>query len=630
MSFLFEAIDLNYTINNKKILNNLNFKIPKNKLTCILGKSGSGKTSLISILTGKIKNVNIEGILKFNNNLFDKSLINNISAFVDQNDILSPNLTTYELLEFCVNLKLKDLNNLEKKEKINNLLFNLDLNEQKNVIIGNNEKKGLSGGQKKRLSIALEIINDPNLIFLDEPTSGLDTYNAFNVINILKNMTENNKTIIVILHQPASEIFNLLDNILILDDGNLCYCDEKDNFISYIKNLGFECPIYTNPLDYLFMNLLHTKYNAKTLIDYYNNNQKTNINEINVINEIDENHENNDIIEIKKNTNKQFYKDFKIILTRKFKEIYRNKRSFKVKIIQSIFLAIIIALVFMTFDYSQKSIQNRLGFLFFICIEIFMSSVYSNIHLFFVEKNIFYKEYSSGWYSLLSFYTSKILAELPVSILTSFLLTTIVYFLVGLKKNFVNYIIFIIIIFFCTLCGNAFGILIGTLFSKIELALSASPAIILPILLLSGFFINSSNVPIYLRWIKYLSPIYYSFSSLVQNELSNLNFDCDNSTNDCEYKTGEEVLHDLNLNHENMNIIINIIIMLTIYILLSFFSYIFLKKYIKKSKEDPYKNINNKQINNYKNIRDSHIEINERSSKNDNTKSKYKIESIII
>lgn len=590
MSFLFEVNNLNYSINNKKILNNLNFKIPKNKLTCILGKSGSGKTSLISILAGKIKNGDIEGILKFNNNFFDKAIVNNISAFVNQNDILSPNLTSYELLELCVNLKLKDLNNIEKTAKINNLLYNLDLNDQKNILIGNDEKKGLSGGQKKRLSIALEIINDPNIIFLDEPTSGLDTYNAFNVIKILKNMTETNKTIIIILHQPASEIFNLLDYLLILDDGNICYCDKKNNFIDHINNLGFDCPIYTNPLDYLFMKLLHTNYNSNLLIDYYNNNLDDSQNDnINIINN------NNNLKNYEKNTNKRFYKDFKILLNRKFKEIYRNRRSFKVKIIQSIFLAIIIALVFMRFDYSQKSIKNRLGFMFFICIEIFMSSVYSNIHLFFVEKNIFYKEYSSGWYSLLSFYTSKILAELPVSIFTSFILTTIVYFIVGLKQNFVNYIIFIIIIFFCTLCGNAFGILIGTLFSKIELALSASPAIILPILLLSGFFIDSSNVPIYLRWIKYLSPIYYSFSALVQNELTDLNFECTNSTNNCEYNTGQEVLYDLNLNHEKMTIVLNLIIMFVIYIILSVISYILLKTYIKKSKEDPYKNLNNKE-----------------------------------
>jgi ABC-type multidrug transport system ATPase subunit len=558
MNNLFLLKNVLYSANDSIILDKINAFIPKNKLTCILGKSGAGKTSLMSILSGQILQGNIEGKIKFCNNNFNKELMKNSIAYVKQKDILSENLTIYELILLCATLKLKVTKD-EIKIKVNNIIDILDLTDCKDTFIGGETKKGISGGQKKRISIALELINDPDIIFLDEPTSGLDTYNAFNVMQILKKLVDQGKTIITILHQPASEIFHLIDHLIVIDKGKICYCDKQPQFINFINNIGYQCPIYTNPADFLFMNILNSDYDSLP----YNKNRY----------------------------NRGFLFTFRVLIKRRMKEIYRNRRSFKVKIFQSLFLSLVIALVYMNTDMSQQSIQNRIGLLFFISMQVFMSATYSNIHIFYDEKSIFFREYASKWYSLSSYFLTRSLAEIPVNLLTSLLLGSIVYFAVGLKNTFVNYLIFVIVISFCTLCGNGFGVLIGTMFSRIEIGLAVSPTILVPILLFSGLFQNTNTVPSYFSWIKYISPVQYSFNSLAQNEFRGLDFNCNSTDKECLYETGEDVLNYLNFGN-NMTISINILIMFIIYLFLLLMAYLFLRKSVHKKSHDPYKEIN--------------------------------------
>ncbi|VVU95652.1 ABC-2 type transporter [seawater metagenome] len=570
---LFSLQNISYEINDKLILNNLNMHIVENKLTCILGKSGAGKTTLLSLLAGRILKGDITGNLKVGINNFDKKRIKRKIAYVKQKDIMSDNLTVFELINLCANLKINTTKG-EIKNKVDEIINILDLNECKNVIIGNDMNKGISGGQKKRVAIALELIHDPDIIFLDEPTSGLDTYNAYNVMKILNFLSLKNKTIITILHQPASEIYNLIDYLIVLDNGKCCYSDKQELFIPYLKSLNFNCPIYTNPTDYLFMEILNSEDNVKQMI--INNNIEFTPNSI--------------CLDCNVTQPKTFLQLSRILFKRRLQEIYRNKRAFKTKIYQSIFLSIIIALIYQGLDTSQESVQNRIGLLFFLSMQIFMSAVYGSIHLFYADKIVFKREYDSQWYTLSSYFLTRCISEIPVSILNSLILSTIIYFAVGLHNTFIRYIIFTAIISFCTLCGNGFGFLIGTIFSRLEIGLAVSPAIIVPILLFSGLFQNINSIPIYLSWIKYISPIQYSFNSLAQNEFTGLEFNCNSTQKDCLYENGEDVLNYLNFNE--LSISINILIMFVIYCVLMVLSYLFLKRSVLKRAYNPYKGLN--------------------------------------
>ncbi len=582
---LFLIKELNYSLNTKLILNNINLSIPRNKLTCILGKSGAGKTTLMSLLSGQLLEGDLDGSIKVGNNNFNKKLIKKKIAYVKQKDILSENLTVFELISLCAKLKIKSSKELLNK-KVNDIITILELDSCKNILIGNDSKKGISGGQKKRVSIALELIDDPDIIFLDEPTSGLDTYNAFNVVKILKQLSTKGKTIITILHQPASEIFYLIDNLIIIDNGEICYSNNLNNFIPTLKSLDFECPIYNNPADYLFMNILNNNEKIIKLKNSYNfeiGQQSPFCFDCNIY------------------ESKSLIYTIKILFKRRLKEIYRNNRAFKIKLIQSIFLSILISLVYMGLDLSQESIQNRIGLLFFLSMEIFMTTVYSSIHLFYGDKNIFLREYSSNWYSLSSYFITRCFSEIIINILNSFILSSIIYFSTGLQNSFIKYIIFTSIISFCTLCGNSFGILIGTMFSKLEIGLSISPLIIIPILLFSGLFQNIDSIPIYFSWIKYISPIQYSFNSLAQNEFTGLEFNCNSTEKECLYENGNDVLNYLNFNE--LSISINILIMFIIYCVLLLFSYLFLKKEVLKNSKNPYKFLNKS----YESIRVSEV-----------------------
>lgn len=588
---LYSFNNLKYSVSDKIILNNINGAIPKNKLTAILGKSGAGKTSLMSILSGRLLDGQVEGDIYINNTIFDNRYANYSTAYVQQEDILSDNLTVYELFNLCAILKLKDKQNHIIKQKINEILNVLELEDCKDTIIGNNMHKGISGGEKKRVSIGLELINDPDIIFLDEPTSGLDSYNAFNVMNLLKKLTNLNKTVITILHQPTSEVFESIDHLIILNDGDICYCNKRNLVIPRLQKINLECPIYTNPADFLFRKILSNERNFQLfkqnkihyLLPPEVNNHRKKMN----------------------NTGNSFIYETKILLERNIRELFRDRISFKFKIIQAIFLSMFLSLIFFKLDYSQTSIQNRIGITFYLSINTFMSSVYGTLHTFFHKKTIFFREYQSRWYNFNSYFISKIIADMPLNLIISILMTSIIYFWVGLQNNADKYFTFLGIIIMSTSCGNILGTFISSLFDYFYIAMIFVPTIMMPMLLFSGFFVNNETIPVYFDWIKYLSPIKYNFNALALNEFDGLKFECTNeeiNNDQCLYKTGEDVIDYLNFD-SFFTINMNVLFLGIYYCLFIYFTYIILKKKIDKKIDIPYAKLNKESPNNNINIR---------------------------
>ena len=133
----------------------------------------------------------------------------------------------------------------------------LHLEKCKDTIVGDSIIKGISGGERKRLSVGMEMIMNPSIIFLDEPTSGLDTYTAYSLVKSLKNITSTGRTVVATIHQPSSDLLRLFDDLIILNHGKIIYQGEVNNLVNYFSNLGYKCPEYTNPSDYLFMTILN-------------------------------------------------------------------------------------------------------------------------------------------------------------------------------------------------------------------------------------------------------------------------------------------------------------------------------------------------------------------------------------
>ncbi|XP_065325020.1 broad substrate specificity ATP-binding cassette transporter ABCG2-like [Gordionus sp. m RMFG-2023] len=226
-----------------------------------MGPSGSGKTSLINCLAFRST---VAGKLTGNIYIDDKPLNNNFkyeSGYVVQENILVSTLTIKENIMFSASLRLPSyLDNNYKKHLVDEVISELKLKKCANLKVGNALSRGVSGGQKRRCSIAMELVTNPSILFLDEPTSGLDASTAINVIKLLKRLSDKGCNVIMSIHQPRYGIFKLFTNLLLLSEGKIVYQGPSDQALNYFRHLGFICDLHNNPADF-FLDVIEENVN---------------------------------------------------------------------------------------------------------------------------------------------------------------------------------------------------------------------------------------------------------------------------------------------------------------------------------------------------------------------------------
>ena len=236
--------------NGEMGIRNISFSEPQGKLVGIMGSSGTGKTTLLNLLSGYTKPAS--GNIKINGKDIHKDVedLKGIIGYIPQDDLLIEELTIFKNLYFNAKLCFRDKSDNEIKEVVNKTLNSLGLLEKKDLKVGSPTSKIISGGQRKRLNIALELIREPAILFVDEPTSGLSSRDSENVMDLLRELTLKGKLIFIVIHQPSSDIFKMFDDIIILDTGGyMVYRGNPIEAIIYFKTLDeqinrdiAECP----------------------------------------------------------------------------------------------------------------------------------------------------------------------------------------------------------------------------------------------------------------------------------------------------------------------------------------------------------------------------------------------------
>ena len=539
---------------NKTILDDLTGYFIHGRLTGIMGPSGAGKTSLMEVISNQSKTGEVRGNFYLNGNEVDIEKIKKISGFVFQDDIILRTMTVYEALYMSALLKLPETTSIEEKKKIvDKMISTLHLEKCKDTIVGDSIIKGISGGERKRLSVGMEMIMNPSIIFLDEPTSGLDTYTAYSLIKSLKNLTEEGRTVVATIHQPSSEILRLFDDMILLNHGKIVYQGEVKNLVPYFDNIGYKCPEYTNPSDFIFMNILNpldlqNEENNNINIEQFNIQNNTDEIPINYIEKKDkfildsykksgmENNVKEKCKEINSNTKKLSEKNakyvpriglqYKFLIKRHFNNIIRDKAILRTKLGQSFILGLIIGLTFLNIPGREENvqIQDRNGSLFISCFSQVLFPIIGTLAIFSLETPIVMREIGSGYYTPLGYYLSKLSIEIPFQLIITLITCTIVYWLCLYQKKFKKYITFIGIIELGSLCGLSIGISIATIAKNVSVALQFAPFCVVPLILFSGLFINTSSIPAYFTWIQYLSPIRYIYQEVYKNEFKGLKY----------------------------------------------------------------------------------------------------------
>lgn len=383
----------------KKLLDGVKGDVITGETLAILGASGAGKTTLLNYLSMRINNSSLisEGETTLNNNKMKNEDFNAISSYVMQDDVLEPDMTPREILLFTGKMKL-DLSTHDIEQRVAYLIKKLRLERCQHTPIGNNLKRGVSGGERKRTSIAVELLSDSPIIFLDEPTTGLDSFNAYEVVNTLNELSDMNKIVIFTIHQPASEIFPLLNKICVLALGKTVYFGPSANIYKYFEHVRLPIKENYNPFEHLIEvtnlscveeNLVSSAYpeleslpdkykKYSSLISTLNEEYIKNfeVSSKNIYSEIDE--ETKLIINQKKHNISYLYETYLLCLRLMIRKV-RNKNGLIGRIGSSIFIGIIMTLLFNQIGRDEISIRDRIGFLAMVSLNCIFMSVTASI-----------------------------------------------------------------------------------------------------------------------------------------------------------------------------------------------------------------------------------------------------------
>ncbi|RHZ44130.1 hypothetical protein Glove_757g5 [Diversispora epigaea] len=517
-------------IDNEKnipIIQNIHGYANPGEILAIMGPSGCGKTTLLNILGNRVGKQGVSGTINLNGHRLIKET-KRFVAYCTQSDIFFPQLTVRETLSFTARLRLpREMSRGEKLKQAESTIQLLNLSKCADTKIGDNRVRGVSGGEKKRVSIACELLTDPSVILLDEPTSGLDSSLALELGNILKGFAKKqHKTIVMVIHQPSSQVFELFDNLLLMADGHVVYFGKRADLVDYLTTQGYKCHPNFNPADYI-LELLNDPTSKQKLIQAYMRQLESDItgektvhkdsNPIRDISSIIPSDENDDIIhsgplKVKHRWEATFLQQLVILTERSFKQRSKVILS-KLDLMQTFSLAFFCCLVWFQLPYNENAISDRYGSIFFTCVFWSFHPMMSTITSFPLDMEVLKKERQSRSYRLLSYFLSKQSAELLLGILHPIFYVTIVYWVSGLIPDAGSFFAYLGSIIISSLIAQSFGYLFGAAFLNVQQALIIATVFMLTSMLLGGFYIQS--LPAGLSWMKYLSFTYYGYSLLM-------------------------------------------------------------------------------------------------------------------
>lgn len=574
------------SVKRKVILEDICCHFPAGKMTAVMGPSGAGKTTLLKAVAGdsvrgikmfsskpeieeeKIKKVEeaddgVEsdvssitsakqakkkgGQLKpflLNGKAATPQDIKDVSSMVYQDDVILPTMTVKEAIMFAARLRnpqaLTANQNDLLESRVSHLMHVLGLTKVADTEIGEPAKGGISGGERKRTSIAMQLVTNPPILFLDEPTSGLDAGMAMTLVKHLEQLTkEQGISVIATIHQPSSQVFHLFDWLVILSgEGKVVYEGPVAQVVPYFAALGYECPQYDNPADYLFLEVLSDPSRQQSLRHSWLEKNESVVKEIRQIVGTAKEGFSGAFTPLPGKLERHkasFWQQFKLLARRAGRNLVRDKMILRFKFVRSIFFALMISAIYRRPALGEGEqpyeayglIQDRISTLYFLLTNETFSNLGGALNVFQKERPVFLREYKQGLYDVDAYYLAKILVELPAQCFFPVLTSTIPYFVIGLRSGWKHYVTAMSTIVMMSNLSAAIGLLLGSAFAKMEMALAVMPMIMLPFMIFGGVLVNLKNIPKIFTPFRYMSPIKHAFVVLTKNDLTDYVFgDC--------------------------------------------------------------------------------------------------------
>ncbi|KAJ4125375.1 hypothetical protein NW768_008992 [Fusarium equiseti] len=575
----------------KTILNPVNATFSAGVLNVIMGPSGSGKTSLLNAMALRLRDsvgtkYRPAGNLTFNGALPSDSVIRSVCSYVCQDDdALLPSLTVRETLRFAAGLRLPSfMSKDEKNRRAEEVLLKMGLKDCADNLVGGELVKGISGGEKRRVSIAVQVLTDPRILLLDEPTSGLDAFTANSIMEVLQGLANEGRTLILTIHQARSDLFREFGNVLLLArGGSQVYSGPGRDMLGYLARHGYECPQHTNPadfaLDMITIDLQHegkeleSRKRVQNMIDNWKEeNSSTRDEKLPDIQEKDEakntetdtTQEGATLPPSSSKKRRSFNKAnlstpaelgalirkrapittaLPLLLHRAVINTYRQPELIVARLMQVIGLAIILALFFAPFDNDYYSVQSRMGFVQEIGAFYFVGML-QNTAIYPTERDVFYREDDDGVYSVDAFLASYTLLEVPFEVISCMIFGVLGVIAVDLPRTATLYFVSVFACFGIVSCGESLGIMFNTLFGHTGFAVNIMGVFLALANTMAG--VLSIDMPDLFKAFNYLSPIRYGTRAVAPYSLRGIEFTCNDEqrleNGQCPVQTGQDVL----------------------------------------------------------------------------------------
>lgn len=536
--------------------------------TALMGPSGSGKSTLLDALSGRLaSNAFLSGRVLLNGRKANLSF--GTAAYVTQDDTLIGTLTVRETISYSAQLRLPDrMPWLEKQTLIESTIIEMGLQDCADTVIGNWHLRGISGGEKRRVSIALEILMRPRLLFLDEPTSGLDSASAFFVTQTLRGLSRDGRTVIASIHQPSSEVFELFDRLYLLSGGKTVYFGQASEAYEFFAQAGFPCPALRNPSDH-FLRCINSDFDKvkatlkgsmklrfesnedpldktttaeamRILVDYYRRSQYSySANE-----RVEEMSKVKGTVLDSGGSQASFFMQAYTLTKRSFINMSRDFGYYWLRLVIYLVVTICIGTIYLNVGTGYSSILARgacasfvFGFVTFMSIGGFPSFV--------EDMKVFQRERMNGHYGVSAFVVSNTLSAMPFLILITFLSGTVCYFMVRLHSGFTHYLFFVVCLYASVTVVESLMMVIASVVPNFLMGIIIGAGIQGIFMLVSGYFRLPNDIPKpFWRYpMSYLSFHFWALQGQYQNDLMGLVFD--NSSPDLPKIPGEFILEQI-------------------------------------------------------------------------------------
>lgn len=530
--------DLSYSVpsrTNKKerayLLQNVSGYFEPMQMAALMGPSGSGKTTLLDVLAGRKNEGKTEGAISFSGQKPSRAFLRRYTGYVEQFDTLIGQLTVFEMLMYTAEMKRSRTESFKsKKAVVEDVIRKLALETCRDVLIGSQLHKGISGGQAKRTNIGIAMVTNPRVLFLDEPTSGLDSFTSNEVMMVVKNLLQYGTTICATIHSPSAHCFSLFDRVMLLVRGQMVFFgaqgEQLVNFAQQAASASAANKGYCEGVnDAEWIVDLFTEADRKgqgaAFADYYAKSQLYLENQAQLA--VYQKEDHLDIPEDVQNelsttssTVTPWWWGIKTLVKYRTTRNYRDPAFLGPRIVDKLFMSFLILTLYVGIgDKLTSNNYINISAVLFMWTALPAYGAASYVPSLFLERGLFARERNDGLYHVITYLLAKMLDELIISAVASLGFAALVFYVVQFQGQFV---LFWLVYFITLSIGIVLAYFVAAFSPNLDAANALVPTYCTTLLFFGGFIISFDSMPAYWKWYSYIGFVRYAWGALMVNQ----------------------------------------------------------------------------------------------------------------